>query len=364
MSIREIEIQNFRNLTEVTLSLDPAFNVFYGLNGSGKTSFLEAIFFLSSGRSFRTRSTENLTQDKMEQFSIFCRLQNKEKNMIPVGTQRIRGGERRVRVAEREENSYVEAAKALPLLLINTDEHQLIAGGPEYRRQFMNWGMFHVEQNFHPCWQRLQQAIRQRNAILKKMGGEIEDLAPWDHELVLRGGLMDEMRRAYMGRLIPHFQHFAELLLGSVGEITLSYYPGWNEKEGLEKVLSRSLFRDRQLGYTQYGPHRMDLNIKAGGYLAKEVLSRGQQKLMVYALRLAQGMLLREQNNRSCIYLIDDFIAELDKQKRSLVSQSLRTLEAQVFVTGVERGELLDVMGDVSLGMFHVEQGQIKKEDY
>lgn len=361
MSIQEIEIRNFRNLKDVALPLNSAFNVLYGLNGSGKTSFLEAIFFLSSGRSFRARSTEYLTQDKMDSFSVFCRLQSEE-TILPIGTQRMRSGEKRVRIDGREENSYVEAAKALPLLLINTDEHQLIVGGPEFRRQFMNWGMFHVEPNFHPCWQRLQQAVRQRNAILKKFGGHAEDLASWDRELILRGEWMDEMRRIYVERLMPHVKKFTELLLGDIGEILISYYPGWNEKEGLEKILARSFVRDQQLGYTQYGPHRMDLNIRVGGYPAKEVLSRGQQKLMVYAMRLAQGMLLREQKGKSCIYLIDDFIAELDKQKRSLVSQSLQALQAQVFVTGVEKGELLEVMEDMSASMFHVEQGRIRQE--
>lgn len=360
MSIQEIEIRNFRNLTEVALTLDPTLNVLYGPNGSGKTSFLEAIFFLSSGRSFRTRSIEHLTQDQLDGFSIFCRLQNEE-IVTPIGAQRLRDGEGRIRVNEKEVASHVEAAKALPLLLINTDEHQLIAGGPEFRRQFMNWGMFHVEPNFHPCWQRLRQAVKQRNAILKKMGGRLEDLAPWDHELILKSKLMDEMRKVHIQHLIPHFKNFTTLLLGDMGEITVSYYSGWNEKEGLEKVLARALARDRQLGYTQYGPHRMDLNIKVGSYLAKEVLSRGQQKLLVYALRLAQGVLLREQKGKSCIYLIDDFIAELDKHKRVLVLQSLKLLEAQIFVTGVDKGELLDVIGDAPAGMFHVEHGQIQK---
>lgn len=338
----------------------PTFNALYGFNGSGKTSFLEAIFFLSSGRSFRARSIEHLIQDQKKDFFVFCRLQDGDA-LVPVGAQRMRAGEKHLRIDGKAMSSHIEAAKVLPILLINVDDHQLIGGGPEFRRQFMNWGMFHVEPDFHLCWRRLQQTIRQRNAILRRADSQIDDLAPWTHELILKGKWMDEMRRVYVERLIPHFKNFIELLLKNIGEITFSYYPGWNEKEGLENVLTRSLMRDRQEGYTHYGPHRMDLNIKVDGHLAKDVLSRGQQKLVVYALRLAQGMLLQEQKNKACIYLIDDFIAELDKQKRFLVLQSLKMLRAQVFVTGVDREELLEVMGDIPSGMFHVEQGQINE---
>lgn len=357
MSIQAVEIIHFRNLSKVTFNANPRFNILYGLNGSGKTSLLEAIFFLSSGRSFRTRSIETLIQEGKEQFTLFCKLKRGDETLT-LGTQRMRYGEKRIRVNGNEKSSYIESAKILPLLLINTDEHQLIAGGPEGRRQFINWGMFHVEQNFHACWQKLQQVIKHRNAVLKNKGTE-EELAPWDQELLLSSKQIDDMRKAHLESFTPYFKHFIALLLGDIEEITLSYYSGWNEKEGLEKILRRSLFKDRLLGYTQHGPHRMELTIKVGNYLAKEVLSRGQQKLMVYALKLAQGMLLRNEKERTCTYLIDDFIAELDKQKRILVSQSLCSLNAQVFVTGIEKKELQEVTNNLSAKMFHVEQGHI-----
>src|SRR6185312_2453992 len=132
MSIQYIEIQNFRNLKRVELELDLAFNVLYGFNGSGKSSFLEAIFFLSLGRSFRARSVDHLIQQNETNFSVFCQLQNNGE-IKPIGTQRGKGGEKRIRVDGKEENSYLEVARCLPVLLINTDEHQLISGGPEFR---------------------------------------------------------------------------------------------------------------------------------------------------------------------------------------------------------------------------------------
>ncbi len=358
MTIQQVEIQRFRNLSELALEPGPGFNALYGRNGSGKTSFLEALFFLSLGRSFRTRSANNLIQETAEGFSIFCRVQ-RERDARLLGTQRMRGGERRIRVDGKEESSYVETAKALPLLLINTDEHQLITGGPEFRRQFMSWGTFHVEPRFLPAWRRLQQILRQRNAALKRGGGSFEEIASWDRELIMASELMDELRRQYLEQLTPCVKSLIHLLLDDIGEVDFLYMPGWNEREGLERILMRSLMRDQQLGYTQYGAHRMDWIIKVGGRQAREVLSRGQQKLMVYALRLAQGLLLKNLHHQNCVYLIDDFIAELDKQKRELVVKSLKSLEAQVFVTGVEGEELFEVLPTEAIEMFHVEHGEI-----
>jgi DNA replication and repair protein RecF len=357
MFIQSLEIQGFRNLNHVQLDLHSSFNILYGANGSGKTSFLESIFFLSSGRSFRARSIEQMVQQRKEAFFIFCQLK-KEDELLSIGTQRDIMGNKRVRVGGQEESSYLAVARNMPVLLINTEEHCLVSGTPEHRRQFMNWGMFHVEHDFYFCWQRLQQIIKQRNAVLRHSEASQEEIKPWDAELLSLSSAMHSMRKQYVDSLTPYFSQFVALLLPDLPTLSLFYYPGWN-KEGLEKALARSFYRDCKMGYTQYGPHRADLMVKVGECLGKDVLSRGQQKLVVYALRLAQGLLLQECSKRSCIYLIDDFIAELDKNKRRLVCESLKTLEAQVFVSGVEKDELLEVMHDFSYSMFHVEHGEM-----
>lgn len=359
MSLEQIIISHLRNLSDVSIDLHPKFNIFFGQNGSGKTSVLEAIHMLNMGRSFRSRYIRRIIQHEHDSTTLFSRLTHKD-TTIKVGTERDKQGNIRIKINDETAQSPIEITKLFPLLLICPDSHGLLSAGPKFRRQFIDWGLFHVEQTFYPQWQTVQRAIKQRNAALKQYRYESEHVVLWNTELIRSAYILNDLRKRHVAELAPLFSEHLSRFLPDL-EITLSYYPGWNEDDGLETVLNHSLSRDVDLGYTQYGPHRADLKIRINNVPVHEFLSQGQQKLTIYAMRLAQGQLLKNSTNRSSIFLVDDLPAELDIRKRAIVVDALSELEAQVFITGAEQSELKHIEEHYDCYSFHVEQGKINR---
>ena len=356
-TLKRIEITSLRNIEHISLELNPGFNLLYGKNGSGKTSFLEAIYLLGHGYSFRNRSISRVIREGDELLTVFGRLETDSKTLA-AGIERHKNGKVRVNVNEEVVSSVAELAKLLPIQLINPDSHAILLAGPKIRRQFLDWGVFHVEHSFYPLWKKLGRVLKQRNAALKSRLPQAP-IKLWDSELIELSLEIDVMRVAYIQGFEPVFERIRHELLTLDG-FSMTYHRGWASDEAYSEVLERSFSRDLMLGYTQYGPQRADLKCCMGKVPAQDVLSRGQQKLLVSAMRLAQGVLLKEQTGRSCLYLIDDLPAELDKTRREHLARVLHQIDAQVFVTGVELNELGESFEDYAYQMFHVEHGTVE----
>lgn len=358
MTLISLAVQNLRNINDARLLLSPRFNVLWGANGSGKTSFLEAIHYLSLGRSFRTRSHSRVINHQAEYFSLFAQVQQAD-SLVAVGLERRASGESRIRIDRETAQSALGLAKLLPIQLLNTECRLLLTGGAKGRRQFMDWGVFHVEPGFYTDWHQVERALKQRNAALRS-GSPRSLIKIWDTELERVAVRLSQFRRCYVAQINPIFSKIIEEFLPD-SPVSLVYRSGWDEEIGLADVFEQSFSRDLQLGYTQYGPQRADLLIRLDNTIpACEILSHGQQKMLVYALRLAQGILLRQQVNKRCVYLLDDLPAELDKENRERVALALVKIAAQVFITGVERAALSGLESLVEAKMFHVERGVIE----
>tara|TARA_B100000700_G_scaffold176950_1_gene195628 strand:+ start:19 stop:642 length:624 start_codon:yes stop_codon:yes gene_type:complete len=185
---------------------------------------------------------------------------------------------------------------------------------------------------------------------------EPQSLSVWEHELALSGERMDILRREWIDTFIPVFEETLEGLI-SLPSLTLRYSRGWDRQRDLAEVLEQGRDTDRQMGFTQQGPQRADLAIRLGKRPAVEVLSRGQQKLVVSALKLAQGRLLEKMTGRTCLYLIDDLPAELDQNHRRIFCQWLERMRCQAFITSVDHEVLADLwQPDTPMAMFHVKQ--------
>lgn len=361
MSLTRISVTGVRNLQPVTLTPSPRINLLYGDNGSGKTSLLESIHLLGLARSFRSTRLVPVIQHEQLACTVFGQVQAESGVLHQLGVSRDRQGELQIRIDGQNARSASQLAEALPLQLINPDSFRLLEGSPKIRRQFLDWGVFHVEQRFLPAWQRLQTALRQRNSWLRRGTLDGASQAAWDRELTLASEEIDSYRRTYIQQLKPVFERtLAELL--ELPALTLSYYRGWDKDRALVEVLQSSLARDQALGHTQAGPQRADLRLRLDGHNAAEILSRGQQKLVVCALRIAQGHLLNEARHGQCIYLVDDLPSELDEQHRQALCRLLEELNCQVFITCVDRDLLKDGwQADTPVAMFHVEHGSISQ---
>jgi DNA replication and repair protein RecF len=217
--------------------------------------------------------------------------------------------------------------------------------------------MFHVEPSFHSDWMNYQRLLKQRNSLLRSR--QLATLKQWDQGLIAYGEKIDVARKRIVTELQPFMQtYFAKLLPGM--EIELRYRQGWRQDISLELALTESLASDSKQFVTGVGPHRCDLAMSLDNRAVVEVMSRGQLKLLVVAMHLAQMDYLRSKRSKSSIVLIDDLAAELDAQHRKLLLDILNEHEHQVFITTTDRS-LLDCTNCTKLKVFHVEHGQIKE---
>ena len=201
----------------------------------------------------------------------------------------------------------------------------------------MDWGLFYTCPQFYPQWRNYQKLLAQRNAALKENVSR-ETLSSWSVALAEAGEALDRLRAAYLEDFLPIFYEITAVFIPTV-KITTDYAQGW-EGATLLTCLTQQLFLEPQTGHTLFGPHRADLVLTVDNLSITDVLSQGQQKLVSYALRLAQGIHLKTTTEKTPAFLIDDLPSELDNQKQRLVTQILEKLNAQVFVTGIHQDEL------------------------
>lgn len=335
-------------------------NVLYGQNGSGKTSLLEAIYYLSTGRSFKTATATRLIQKDQAMFSVVAQLERANSRQIPIGVERNLAGLSKMRMAEQDVASHVELTALLPLRIINAQSHQLFEAGPIFRRKFIDWGLYYAEEAFVSCWRHYERALKQRNILLREAKPRRE-IAVWTAELAKYGLVLHQFRSAYVAKLNFAAAQIAKLLLATQ-DLEFCYKSGWNTEKSLAEALDEAIFSDLAAGYTQYGPHRADFDININSQSARHFLSRGQQKLLICAMILAQGMLLFEQTNKGLIYLIDDLPAELDVQSRHLLMSLLAKQQTQIFITAIEKEIVCDALQAESMPimkLFHVEHGKV-----
>lgn len=361
MSLIKLQINQLRNLTAVDLQLSPSINLFYGANGSGKTSILEAIHILSLGRSFRSHKHKSLIQFEREDFTLFCSL-NVLGASAHLGMSRTRTGELQRRCDGRNVQSTAETAQLLPMQILNADSFLLLEGSPQVRRQFMDWLVFHVEHEFYGVWKRLQACLKQRNSLLRCDRIDPLQLSVWDAELAPLTEQIHRLRLRAFEKFLPVFNDLVKNFVAIDG-LQLVYKAGWDTNHPYAEVLLNTRERDLRMGSTQVGSHRAELKLQIHGQDAADLLSRGQQKLLVCALKIAQGLVFQQVCERPCIYLVDDLPAELDTDYRHLLASWLLKMNTQVFVTGVEASTLADTWTSVmapEIKMFHVEHGSVK----
>lgn len=366
MSLTRLQISRVRNLKQVKLQELAQVNVFYGRNGSGKTSVLEAIHLLGMARSFRGNSVKSLITHGETSCVVFGTagiLSTVSGKGVTLGVQRGVAGEALIKVAGSPVRSVAQLVEHLPLQVINADSFELLTGAPGARRRYLDWGVFHVEHRFLDQWQRFQRCIKQRNKLLRHGKIRQQELAVWTRDLATAGAAIGEYRRAYFKQLAPRFQEIVNQLLPSLGAgLELRYHQGWDRHSSYEAALENSVQADQEQGYTHAGPQRADIRVLLEGRMAADTLSRGQQKLVVCGLKLAQGQLMSERGKGSCTYLVDDLPSELDLEHGRQVCALLASMGAQVFITCIEQADIAAVWPDDNVGvaMFHVEQGTVK----
>lgn len=330
--------------------------MFTGLNGAGKTSALDAVHILGTGKSFTTSQLSKAIRYEQLGLQVVGRTKYGGAESV-IGIRRLRAGGGETRLSGAPVKALSELARELPLVLLNADSLNALREGPEARRRLIDQMVFHVEHSFISLWQRYHQALKQRNILLRKTRGG--DDGAWTSEMAVVGEKVHEAR----DRVIALLSGELSEVLASMGVdfpgMSLVLRSGWTAGESLTGALNASAQSDRQRGFTQVGPHRADLQCLLGSRPANEVLSRGQMKVLMSAIRVAQGRVLAEVAGRAPVFLLDDVGSELDGDNAKAVFTALAEKKAQVLATAVSLGDLSRWADFTPLTVFHVEQGVI-----
>lgn len=349
MIIKNLQLENFRNLARVEAAPHPRLNVFFGANGAGKTSILEALVVLSRGRSFRTALAAELIGPAGATFRVFALGEDAAGQAQRLGLERS-GKRWRGRKNGQELSHLSELTRSLPVVLLEPDSHLLVNGSPDVRRKFLDWGMFHVKQEFLEVWRRYSLALKQRNAALRLRQGDVLDAL--DSIVAEQGSRLSELREAHATAVAAMLRPMLEELNTGLAEIRIEYRPGWSG-DSLGEALLRSRSRDLERGLTHNGPHRGDLSLLCGETAARAILSRGEQKLLAAALLLVQADLLAGLGEQP-IFLLDDLASEFDQAHFERVLGRAVAGGGQVWLTGTREQKPPD-----DCAMFHVEQGRV-----
>lgn len=351
MSIVSLKISDFRCLAAARLEFNTSANLIVGPNGAGKTSVLESIAYLGRGKSFRGAPFEKLVRHGQKEFVLF--------GVVETGGQERRIGVRNSRsgletsVNGDASGGTARLAESLPLQVIDPDVHNLVAGGPDERRRYLDWLGFHVEHGYLEQWRRYRRALRQRNAVLKSSPRPTE-LDTWDKELAASGEQLDLLRSDLIELLAPVLEAMASRLVEA--NVALEYRRGWKAAEGLGAALRDHRERDIATGSTHSGPHRADLALKYDERQARKLVSRGQQKLLACAMILAGVAVVQEVVGEPVLMLMDDPAAELDSRSLERLMSSVNELGCQVVATALVENERLF---EVPPKVFHVEHGVV-----
>ena len=344
-------MQSVRILESVDIELLDRLNVITGPNGSGKTSVLEALHILARGKSFRSPRIREVIRRQTDQLLVAATVHKSDKN-IHCGVQR----DTRQTVMKYNGDpvrSLSEQAKQLPILVLTPDSVSVMTGLPRERRRWLDWLMFHVEPDYLTIWNQFQKALRNRNSLLRAEASDSE-FQPWEstmNECCIR-------LQASIENVLCLMQSELQTCLNVYleGEATLRYLPGWNAEGSYGDYLQEHRQQHRESGYTSGGPQRSDLVFEVDGLSVSRVFSRGQAKMFLLALCLAEASIIFRMTEDSPVLLLDDICSELDDESTKKVIQNLKSSAFQCILTTTQA-----IPADNDIKVFHVEHGQFKQ---
>lgn len=335
MILRNLNIVNYKNIAEVSVTCCPRFNCFIGNNGVGKTNILDAVYQLSMCKSyFNLPDAQNIRHGEAffmiegqyvhgnEEIDVYCGVKRGQKKIF-----------------KKNKKAYIRLSDhigLLPLVIISPADVVLIDGASEERRRFIDGVISQCDKEYLQLLIRYNRVLVQRNSFLKEYAGRSIDadmLSVWDEQLADCGCVILERRRAFVYELEEMFQVYYDRVALGREKVMLEYSTTIKNDDFLAS-LRDSFDRDRILTYTTVGVHRDDLNLSLEGYPVKKLGSQGQKKSFLTALKLAQFAYLVKQKGVKPLLLLDDIFDKLDADRVSQIIQIVSSTDfGQVFVT-------------------------------
>ena len=366
MILARVEAQNVRNIETAGIDLSPGLNVLSGANGAGKTALLEAVHLLLRGRSFRTRAIETIIRGDGDTLTIRAVIRDPLLGESSIGLIKDRKKNTQLRRDGATVTNASEVAGLLPVQLLLPDLANLVFGPPLHRRQWLDWGTFHVKHEYLATLRDYLRAIRQRNAALR--GDDQATIGLLGEQAGELGERVTAARDEYLDVINAELSNTLASLSPDL-KVVLRHEPGWRG-DSLVNELRQHAPRDVKLGSTQAGPHRGDVrieivprSIQTSPLPAAHVLSRGQGKVVASAMKLVQAQHLSSTAERPSLFLIDDAGAELDRAHRDRFFGMLNDQGYQILATTTDSDWLSGGHPFARAALFHVEHGHIEPTD-
>lgn len=364
MYIRELSLLNFKNFEHAEFKFTDGLNCFIGNNGAGKTNLMDAIYYLSFCKSFLNPvDAQNIRFDQ-DFFMIqgkYSRLDSEE--TIYCGLKR-----NQKKIFKRNQKEYKKLSEhigLIPVIIVTPSDTNLISGGSEERRRFVDAVISQYDAVYLENLIRYNRALQQRNLLLKQFAGrntfQLESIEIWDDQLVKYGQAIHQGRMVFIERLQPVFQHYYELISGGKEMVGLKLHSDLLTND-FSKLLKDSIGRDRMLQYTSTGVHKDDFEFELTDYPIKKFGSQGQKKTYLVALKLAQFDFMKEISGLTPILLLDDIFDKLDKNR---VEQIVKLVAddhfGQIFITDTNREHLDQMIGslDAESRIFTIADGKV-----
>ena len=347
MILKGFKAKNFRNITECNIELTRGLNLLHGKNAQGKTNALEGIYVFSRGKSFRAREDSDLVRFGEDGFYISIDFESRDGD-VTLEYSMHKG------VRQRKRNGYKltgvsEMLGSFRSVLFYPDNLEIVKGGPEERRSFLNVAISQCYPEYMKYYTGYKKALENRNCLLKFMQKgffvDTRELDSWSESMAEYASYIYSMRREYIDRIAPHAKRIMNDISDGTEDLTLTYsadidpsVKGRAEiRNAYKDVLTSSVSRESAAGVSLFGPHRDDVRILLGDKDTRLFASQGQQRSCVLALKLGEGEVIKEITGEYPVYLFDDVLSELDEKRRSYVLGD--TGEKQIIITSCESEE-------------------------
>ena len=364
MTLKHLSIINYKNLAQVELELSPKINCFVGNNGMGKTNLLDAVYYLSFCRSY----TNPVDSQIIKHDADVCMLQGRYELEGQDGEEEIYCGLRRRQKKQfkRNKKEYEKLSDHIgfiPLVMISPADIEIIQGGSEERRKFMDMAISQFDKAYMHALIRYNNALQQRNATLKMDDNEIDFtlLELWEDQMAGEGELIFEKRQAFVKEFIPVFDEFYKRISLSNEKATFDYVSQLRENN-FREALRQTRRRDIAVGHTTTGIHRDELEMLLDGFPIKKVGSQGQNKTYFVSMKLAQFHYLLKTGKRTPILLLDDIFDRLDAYRVEEIVKLVSSNEfGQIFISDTNRGSFDKILERInnSHHIYWVKDGEI-----
>jgi DNA replication and repair protein RecF len=361
MRLRQISISNFRNFESASIKPGENFNLFYGMNGQGKTNLLEAIYVLGNSRSFRYAKLPDLIRQGQSYSKILGGISSG--GITSSISLRLEHSGRKVEMDGKTVQKVSDLHGKLTTVVFSPDDTGMVKFGPDTRRRYLDRAVYTGDIAYLFCWHDYHRILKQRNVLLKQQVKSGLDI--WTEKLAETGAEVIFRRQNYIAVLNRLLEKHYNTISGSCEKAGITYSPeGVNGNEAskihsdLIELYSRHEKIDEKYGTTTAGPHRDDLTFHLDGRPLKSLGSQGQQKSFVLALKMAEIDHLQSMYEEPPILLLDDISSELDMERKRNLLGFLNSRQIQTFITTTEPSTAL-IEATTKCSVFHVEQGNL-----